>query len=74
MQVPILRPGITLHFYTQKMEDLTHFEQADEYFKLTRDTHVCTFGSTYRFGKSFKAVPKRTTGANDEMERVGVGN
>lgn len=56
------------------MAGLTHFEQADEYFKLKRDTRVCTIGFTYRFGKSFKSTPKRTGGAGDEMERVGTGN
>lgn len=61
-------------FYTQAMAGLTHFEQADEYFKLKRDTRVCTIGFTYRFGKSFKSTSKRTGGAGDEMERVGTGN
>ena len=27
-------------FYTQAMEGLTEFKQADEYFKLKRDTRV----------------------------------
>ncbi|HKZ67969.1 MAG TPA: outer membrane beta-barrel family protein, partial [Chitinophagaceae bacterium] len=62
-------------FYTQAMKGLTHFKQADEYFKLQRDSRVCTIGFAYRFGKSFKSTPKRTTGgADDEMERVGTGN
>ncbi len=61
-------------FYTQAMAGLTHFKQADEYFKLQRDSRVCTIGFTYRFGKSFKATTKRTGGAGDEMERVGTGN
>ena len=62
-------------FYTQAMQGLTHFKQADEYFKFTRDTQVCTIGFTYRFGKTFKSTAKRTSGgAGDEMERVGTGN
>ena len=61
-------------FYSQKMEGLTQFKQADEYFKLKRDTRVVTLGFTYRFGKTFKSAPKRTSGASDEMERVGTGN
>ncbi|HKO82097.1 MAG TPA: outer membrane beta-barrel protein [Chitinophagaceae bacterium] len=57
-------------FYSQKMEGLTQFQQANEYFKLKRDTHVATLGFTYRFGKTFKSTPKRSGGASDEMERV----
>ncbi|RZK46102.1 MAG: TonB-dependent receptor, partial [Pedobacter sp.] len=41
-------------FYTQAMKGDTNFQQAFEYFKLTRDTRVLTLGFTYRFGKSFK--------------------
>jgi hypothetical protein len=61
-------------FYSQKMEGLTQFQQADEYFKLKRDTRVVTLGFTYRFGKTFKTAAKRSGGASDEMERVGTGN
>lgn len=62
-------------FYTQVMEGLTDFQQADEYFKLKRDTRVVTIGFSYRFGKSFKSPVKRTSGgAGDEIERVGTGN
>ncbi|MEP7373355.1 MAG: outer membrane beta-barrel protein [Chitinophagaceae bacterium] len=62
-------------FYTQAMEGLTTLKQAAEYFKLKRDTRVCTIGFTYRFGKSFKSPVKRSGGgAGDEIERVGSGN
>jgi iron complex outermembrane receptor protein len=60
-------------FYSQKMEGLTQFQQADEYFLLKRDSRVVTLGFTWRFGKTFKAATKRTGGANDEMQRVGNG-
>lgn len=61
-------------FYTQTMEGFTEFKQADEYFKLKRDTRVCTIGFVYRFGKSFKSPVKRSGGgAGDEIERVGAG-
>ena len=60
--------------WSQKMEGLTQFQQANEYFKLKRDTRVVTLGFTYRFGKTFKSAPKRSGGASDEMERVGTGN
>ncbi len=62
-------------FYTQAMEGLTQFKQADEYFKLKRDSRVCTIAFSYRFGKSFKSPVKRSSGgAGDEIERVGSGN
>jgi iron complex outermembrane receptor protein len=59
-------------FYTQAMKGDTDFEQASEYFKLTRDSRVLTLAFSYRFGKSFKAPAKRT-GATEEVERVGTG-
>ena len=61
-------------FYTQNMTGFTEFKQATEYFKLKRDTRVCTIGFVYRFGKSFKSAVKRSGGgARDEIERVGAG-
>lgn len=61
-------------FYTQAMAGMTYFENTDEYFKLTRDTRVCTIGFTYRFGKTYKTNKRSSGGASDEMERVGTGN
>ena len=61
-------------FYTQSMAGLTQFEQTDEYFKLVRDSRVCTIGFTYRFGKTYKTSKRSTGSANDEMQRVGTGN
>jgi hypothetical protein len=60
-------------FYTQAMQGLTHFQQASEYFKLTRDSRVCTVSFTYRLGKSLKASPPRQGGAGDEIKRVTSG-
>ncbi len=61
-------------FYTQAMEGFTVFRQADEYFIIKRDSRVCTIAFNYRFGKSFKAPARRSSGARDEIERVGSGN
>lgn len=61
-------------FYTQAMEGLTLFKQSDEYFIIKRDSRVATIGFTYRFGKSFKAMPKRSNQASEEMKRVGNSN
>jgi len=61
-------------FYTQAMEGFTVFRQADEYFIIKRDSRVCTIAFNYRFGKSYKAPARRSSGAGDEIERVGSGN
>jgi outer membrane receptor protein involved in Fe transport len=62
-------------FYSQTMEGLTHFQTVNEYFKLKRDTRVCTVAFTYRFGKTMKGQTRRSTGASaDEIDRVGNGN
>lgn len=61
-------------FYTQAMAGMTYFENSDEYFKLKRDSRVATISFTYRFGKNFKTVARRSSGATDEMQRVGTGN
>ncbi|HVG41914.1 MAG TPA: outer membrane beta-barrel family protein [Chitinophagaceae bacterium] len=60
-------------FYTQWMKGMTYFPQADEYFKLTRDTRVLTLSFTYRFGKAFKAARRSEGAAGDEIQRVGNG-
>ena len=60
-------------FYTQAMKGLTTFQQANEYFKLTRDTRVCTISFTYRLGKPLKTNPARQGGASDEIKRITSG-
>jgi len=58
-------------FFTQAMEGLTDFPQAQEYFKLTRDSRLFVVGFTYRFGKTLKPVKRSNGGATDEMKRAG---
>ncbi|WP_316830441.1 outer membrane beta-barrel protein [Pedobacter aquatilis] len=58
-------------FFTQAMEGLTDFPQAQEYFKLTRDSRLFVLSFTYRFGKPLKAVKRSNGGATDEMKRAG---
>ncbi|MDB5251732.1 MAG: TonB-dependent receptor [Flaviaesturariibacter sp.] len=61
-------------FYTQAMAGNTTFFRSGEYFKLTRDTRVATFGFTLRFGRALKGTPRRSEGsAKDEIQRVGNG-
>ncbi len=56
-------------FYTQVMAGHTDFELADEYFKIQRDTRVLNLSFSFRFGRSFKTLPAKTSGAGDEMQR-----
>lgn len=60
-------------FYTQWMKGNTEFTNADEYFKLTRDTRVGTISFVYRFGKAFKSARRSQGAAKEEIERVGNG-
>ncbi len=77
---PILKKKGTLKlsirdiFYTQAMEGLTDFENAEEYFLLTRDSRVVNIAFTYRFGKPVKAARRSGGSAADEIQRVGNGN
>lgn len=58
-------------FYTQAMQGWTSFQQATEYFKLTRDSRIVTLAFSWRFGKPLKSTPRKT-GASDEIkERIG---
>ncbi len=58
-------------FYTQRMEGVTDFPSASEYFILWRDTQVINLGFSYRFGKPLKAPKRSTGGAGDEINRAG---
>jgi iron complex outermembrane receptor protein len=58
-------------FYTQKMEGMTDFPGANEYFILWRDSQVLNLGFSYRFGKPLKAPKRSNGGAGDEINRAG---
>jgi iron complex outermembrane recepter protein len=76
---PILKKKATLKLafrdllYTQRMEGLTQFQSADEYFIERRDSRVLNISFTWRFGKPLKTTRRSGGGAGDEMERVGNG-
>ena len=59
-------------FYTQAMKGNTIFNQATEYFKLTRDSRSASIAFTYRFGKQAKGPQRKTGGADDEIKRVNT--
>ncbi|OLY91261.1 Outer membrane receptor proteins, mostly Fe transport [Cnuella takakiae] len=58
--------------YTQWMKGNTYFQQADEYFKLTRDTRVATISFSWRFGKAYKTARRSEGAAGEEKARVGT--
>ncbi|HEY0039664.1 MAG TPA: outer membrane beta-barrel family protein, partial [Flavisolibacter sp.] len=60
-------------FYTNWMKGLTQFNNATEYFKLTRDTRAGTLSFTWRFGKTFKTKKQSEGASGDEVQRVGNG-
>lgn len=76
---PILKKRATLRFtardllYTNMMHGLTQFPNAEEYFRLRRDTRVYTLSFTYRFGKAYKTNSRSQGSATDEAQRVGNG-
>jgi len=76
---PILKKRATIRFtardilYTNMMHGLTQFPNAEEYFRLRRDTRVYTLSFTYRFGKAYKTNRRSEGSATDEAQRVGNG-
>lgn len=53
----------------------TDFANINETFSALRDTRVATLALTYRFGKETVApARRRRTGAEDELNRVRMGN
>jgi hypothetical protein len=60
-------------FYTNWIKGLSYFNNATEYFKLTRDTRIAAFSFTWRFGRSFKTNKRSEGSAGDEVQRVGNG-
>ncbi|MFD0750539.1 outer membrane beta-barrel protein [Mucilaginibacter calamicampi] len=76
---PVLKKRATLRFtardvlYSNIMHGLTQFPNAEEYFKMKRDTRVVTLSFTYRFGKAYKTNRRSEGSAGDEAQRVGNG-
>jgi hypothetical protein len=61
--------------YSQKFRGASKYSNIDAAFQERRDSRVVNIGFTYRFNKGKVNQRKRTNGsANDEQNRVGVGN
>lgn len=66
--------GVRDIFLTNFPSGIIRFSKTEANFSNRRDTRIFSLSFTYRFGKSFKAVSKKATGAEDEKSRVKVGN
>ena len=62
--------------WSQKTNAKSKYGNVDASFQEARDSRVVNLGFTYRFSKGkISNQKKRTNGsANDEQNRVGVGN
>jgi hypothetical protein len=71
-----LRLTIRDIFLTQQTKAKSNYGNVDASFQEVRDSRVVNIGFTYRFSKGkISNQKKRTNGsANDEQNRVGVGN
>jgi iron complex outermembrane receptor protein len=76
--IPVLKKQGTLRltvrdiFWTNWMEGVTDFQNAEEYFKLRRDSRVFNAAFSYRFGKAYKSTKRNSGAATDEMQRVNL--
>ena len=66
--------GVRDIFLTNFPSGIIRFSKTEANFSNRRDSRIFSLSFTYRFGKSFKAVSKKATGAEDEKSRVKVGN
>ncbi|WP_207512698.1 TonB-dependent receptor domain-containing protein [Longitalea luteola] len=63
-------------FYTQIPNGDINFKNTEAWFRNTRDTRVVNLTFSYRFGKPIKSTngQRKKGGANDEQNRVNIGN
>jgi len=62
-------------FKTQVFRGQSKYSNIDAAFQERRDSRVVNLGFSYRFSKGKVNQRKRSSGsANDEQNRVGVGN
>lgn len=66
--------GVRDIFLTNSPSGIIRFSKTEANFSNRRDTRIFSLSFTYRFGKSFKAITKKSTGAEDEKSRIKVGN
>lgn len=66
--------GVRDLFYTNYPSGIIRFSKTEANFSNRRDSRIFNLSFTYRFGKSFKAITKKSSGADDEKGRVKISN
>jgi hypothetical protein len=64
--------GIRDLFYTNFPAGIIRFSKTEADFSNKRDSRIINLSFSYRFGKTFKAINKKSSGADDEKGRVKV--
>jgi hypothetical protein len=66
--------GVRDIFLTNFPSGIIRFSKTEATFSNRRDSRIFSLSFTYRFGKNFKALSKKSTGSDDEKSRIKVGN
>ncbi len=66
--------GVRDIFLTNFPSGIIRFSKTEATFSNRRDSRIFSLSFTYRFGKSFKAITKKSSGSDDEKSRIKVGN
>jgi len=67
-----LKLGARDIFLTNFPSGVIKFSKTEANFSNKRDSRIVSLGFTYRFGKNFKPVIKKSSGADEEKARVKV--
>jgi hypothetical protein len=66
--------GVRDIFLTNYPSGIIRFSKTEANFSNRRDTRIFSLSFTYRFGKSFKPITKKSTGVDDEKSRIKINN
>jgi hypothetical protein len=66
--------GVRDIFLTNYPSGIIRFSKTEANFSNKRDSRIFSLSFTYRFGKSFKSITKKSSGADDEKGRVKTNN
>ncbi len=67
-----IKLGVRDILLTNFPSGVIRFSKTEADFSNKRDSRILSLSFTYRFGKSFKAINKKSSGADDEKGRVKV--
>lgn len=66
--------GVRDIFLANFPSGIIKFSKTEANFSNRRDSRIFSLSFTYRFGKNFKALTKRSSGSDDEKSRIKAGN